>query len=227
MAYRDRNPFEDEDNFEDISDTPELARIKQEKELYQQRMIDSSYRSLRMINESQGIASETAEELRKQREQLERTDKNLDKISGDLKQTDRNITSLKSIWGTMSNWFKKPVQTDDPHTEDSRANALKINQDIRRDNNEIKNNLRTINQRADLSWEGDSDANVRQSSTDAIVDKNLDNMMAGLEILKNQGMALGAEIDDHNVLLDRIQRKTETADANIENQNLRIRKILK
>ena len=63
-----------------------------------------------MIIESQSSAMETAEALRKQREQLERTSKNLDKINGDLDESDRNITSLKSIWGTMSNWFKKPLK---------------------------------------------------------------------------------------------------------------------
>ena len=227
MAYRNgRNPFEDEeeDNFEEISDNPEVARIKQETDLYQQRMIDSSYRSLQMINESQGLALDTAEELTRQREQLERTNKNLDKMHGDLNETDRNLTSLKGIWGTMSNWFKKPIKNE---SSGSSSNDVKnVNDQIRKDNNEIQRNIKKLDHKTDLSW--DNSADVRcPGATNEIVDRNLDQMLAGLTVLKGQGLALGNEIDDHNELLDVIQVKADKADMRTEIQTKKIQKILR
>jgi len=227
MAYRS-NPFEveeEDDKFEDISTSPEIVNIKQQKDLHEQRMIDSSYRSLRIINETQGIATETAEELHKQRQQLERTDKNLDKIHGDLKQTDRNITSLKSIWGTMSTWFKKPITNN---TEEANGSVSQSVNAIKQDNQVLKDNVRNIDQATNLSWEGNTD-NIRNppSAANDIVDKNLDQMLSGLQMLKQQGLNLGNEIDDHNILIDKIQRKTENTDDKLEGQNKRMNQILR
>jgi len=65
------------------------------------------------------------------------------------------------------------------------------------------------------------------TSVDDIVDKNLDQMLAGLSMLKNQGLALGNEIDSQNVLLDDISSKVDKTDVRIGSQDNKIRKILK
>ena len=65
------------------------------------------------------------------------------------------------------------------------------------------------------------------SSTNEIVDKNLEEMLAGLSVLKNQGLALGSEIDSQNELLDDISSKVQKTDVRIGTQESKIRKILK
>eukprot|EP00111_Clytia_hemisphaerica_P011568 TCONS_00034010-protein len=235
MAYKSnfgKNPFEDEDEdkFQDLSDDPELMNIRQQQDLYRQKMVQSSNRSVQMIIESQSTAMETSEALRKQREQLERTSKNLDKINGDLDESDRNITSLKSIWGTMSNWFKKPVKKVDNAADQQGPSSEEEDKQLQAETKELQQNLRKLDN-FDVhssSYTGSSSGGARyRTEEDDIVDKNLDTMLAGLTMLKGQGMALGKEIDEHNDMLEDIQRKTDKSDVRIEDQNKRMNKILR
>ena len=226
MAYRGKNPFEDEqeDNFEDISTSPELKKLRAEQDYHKQKMIDSSYRSVRMIQESQDIASETAETLHKQREQLERTNRYLGKMQDDLKESDRSITSLKSIWGTMSNWFKKPVTKSS--TDVSNEKTSETVSQLKKENEELKKDVIRGNKATDLAWEGGYQSHEQNSGND-IVDHNLDQMLSGLAILKQQGLSLGKEIDEHNEIIMDIQGKVEKTDIAIESQDQRIKKILR
>ena len=236
MAYKSNmstNPFEDEeDKFDDLANDPELMNIRQQQDLYRQRMVQSSNRSVQMIIESQSTAMETAEELRKQREQLERTSKNLDRINGDLDESDRNITSLKGIWGTMSNWFKKPIKKqEETQNGTSATSSEEEDRRLMAENKQLKENLRRLDHieiepsSGRGSFSGSSSSFRTQE--DDIVDKNLDTMLAGLAMLKGQGLALGNEIDDQNDLIENIGSKASKADVRLEDQNSKMNKILR
>lgn len=228
-AYRSRfGEEENDDKFHDLSDDPELMNIRQQQDYYRQQMVQSSNRSVQMVIESQTTAMETAEELRKQREQLERTSKNLDKINNDLDESDRNITSLKSIWGTMSNWFKKPVKKPEEVTQKV-SSSDEEDKKLQEETRNIQRNLRKLDN-IDVdsgSRSGTSGGTSYRTAEDDIVDKNLDTMLAGLTMLKNQGLSLGKEIDDHNELIEDITSKSERADNRVVNQNRRMDKILR
>jgi len=207
-------------------------------------MVDSSFRSVNLINESQQLASNTAEDLQVQREKLERTNQRLDAMQDDLNESDRNITGLKSIWGTMSNWFKKPVSRATPPPSKPNDNDLEeserdLSGDIRATDQDIQQNLQKLDN-VEPGFGGSGSARGRQQqqqsygvssrqpqSVDAIVDNNLDQMLAGLTALKTQGLALGSEIDSQNAIIDDIQGKVEKTDARVGAQESRIRKILK
>lgn len=235
---RGKNPFDDdeaEDNFEEVGQSTDFLRIKQEKELLEKRMIESTYRSVGLINESQQVATETGESLQVQREKLERTNKTLEKMQDDLNETDRNITGLKSIWGTMSNWFKKPVKksvpVDDSEGQKDDGLSSKESTALKETNDGIHRNLnqlRMINVQEPHSVRQSGAHNYNEpTSVDNIVDKNLDQMLAGLSMLKTHGLALGDEIDSQNKLLDDISSKVEKTDTKIGFQENKIRKILK
>jgi len=236
MAYKSNmstNPFEgeEEDKFDDLANDPEMMNIRQQQDLYRQRMVQSSNRSVQMIIESQSTAMETAEELRKQREQLERTSKNLDKISGDLDESDRNITSLKGIWGTMSNWFKKPIKKqDEMQNGTSATSSEEEDKQMIAENKQMQQNLRkldNIDVEPSSGYSGRGAGASLRTEEDVIVDKNLDTMLAGLAMLKGQGLALGNELDDQNDLLENIGAKTSKADLRLEDQNSKMNKILR
>lgn len=229
-AYRSKfTEEENNDNFHDLSDDPEMMNIRQQQDYHRQQMVQSSNRSVQMIIESQTTAIETADELRKQREQLERTSKNLDKINSDLNESDRNITSLKGIWGTMSNWFKKPLKKTE---EDSSKTHRSSEDDDRRLQEEARNIQQNLKKLDNIDVDsgahsGASGASQYRTAEDDIVDKNLDTMLAGLTMLKSQGLSLRNELDDHNELIVDISKKSETADVRIEDQNKRMNKILR
>ena len=230
-AYRSkfaREEGEEDDKFHDISDDPEMMNIRQQQDYYRQQMVQSSNRSVQMVVESQSTAMETADELRKQREQLERTSKNLDKINNDLNESDRNITSLKGVWGTMSNWFRKPLKKPEEvpqQVSSSEEEDRKLQEETR----SIQRNLRKLDN-IDVdsgSRSGATGGAKYRTSEDDLVDKNLDTMLAGLTMLKNQGLSLGKEIDDHNELIEDITSKSEKADVRIGSQNRKMDKILR
>ncbi|MEQ2248345.1 hypothetical protein ILYODFUR_018254 [Ilyodon furcidens] len=138
MAYpKSHNPFADDDDneesfkpksrgFEDESDSGLTDAERRQRNLQQEVMrtaksaVDSSYRSLSLIYESEKMGVETAEELVRQGEALKRTDRMLDNMDEDLKTSQRHITSIKSVWGGLVNYFKGKPETK-PAPEEPKA----------------------------------------------------------------------------------------------------------
>lgn len=50
----------------------------------------------------------------RQGEVLKRTDKMLDNMDQDLKTSQKHITSIKSVWGGLVNYFKGKPETKPP-----------------------------------------------------------------------------------------------------------------
>ncbi|XP_065054762.1 synaptosomal-associated protein 29-like [Rhopilema esculentum] len=214
------NPFE-EDDFEEIH-SAELSRIKHEKQLYEKRMFDSTQRSMRLIEESKDVACKTEEELARQEESLLRTETTLDKINGDLDVADRQLTSLKSIWGTIGNYFRKPVQTkaiEVPHKE----KRVEKNPTVT-----TTEKIRQQTKGPNIGWEEKKDVFGSQpSNVNVQLDKNLDSMMSGLSELKGHALLMGNTLDRHDDIIDRVTYKTTRVDDRVESSSKELRKILK
>ena len=77
------------------------------------RTLDSSQRSLGLLHESEKVGMATAEELSRQKEQLRGTEQRLDDINSTLKQSERHLQGIKSIFGGLRNYFsgKGPAAT--------------------------------------------------------------------------------------------------------------------
>ena len=71
----------------------------------EERTLDSSQRSLGLLHESEKVGMATAEELSRQKEQLRGTEQRLDDINATLKQSERHLTGIKSIFGGLRNYF--------------------------------------------------------------------------------------------------------------------------
>uniref|UniRef100_A0A2H8TIZ2 Synaptosomal-associated protein 29 n=1 Tax=Melanaphis sacchari TaxID=742174 RepID=A0A2H8TIZ2_9HEMI len=61
----------------------------------EQRTLQSTERTLRLLRESENIGTATAEELVRQREQLQNTDKRLDEINSNLRVSQKHIQGIK------------------------------------------------------------------------------------------------------------------------------------
>lgn len=206
------NPFEDE-TFEEIH-SAECSRIQSEKELYEKRMLESSKRSLRLIEESKETACNTEVELHSQEESLLRTEKTLDQVNGDLDVTNRHITSLKSIWGTLGNYFRKPIQPKKPEEPASSSSN--------------KSQTRPTVAATSSGWEERKDVyDSRPSDVNAVLDRNLDSMMSGLTELKEHALLFSDTLDRHDDIIERVTYKATVADTRIEDSDKKIRQILK
>ena len=69
------------------------------------RTLDSSNRSLGLLYESEKVGAATGEELHRQKEQLLRTEGRLDEINSTLKQSERHLNGIKSVFGGIKNYL--------------------------------------------------------------------------------------------------------------------------
>lgn len=90
---------------------PDLT-IEQQRQAFQekrneieQRTLQSSNRSIGLLLETEKVGNATAEELMKQREQLEKTTKQLDDINSTLRFSQKHLNGLKSVFGGLKNYL--------------------------------------------------------------------------------------------------------------------------
>lgn len=90
----------------------EDRNLESERQLYierkkaiEDRTIQSTERSISILRDSEQIGIATAEELSRQREQLEKTDKRLDEINATLRFSQKHINGIKSVFGSLKNYL--------------------------------------------------------------------------------------------------------------------------
>ncbi|XP_061623542.1 synaptosomal-associated protein 29 isoform X2 [Phyllopteryx taeniolatus] len=261
MAYSEsRNPFADNDDDEErfrpsnrgfdgdpgdsgLSDAERRQRyLQQEVMRTAQSAVDSSYRSLGYIYESEKMGVETAEELMRQGEVLKRTDKMLDNMDEDLKTSQKHINSIKSVWGGLVSYFKgKPDQTKPPPEEvkpyqgNERLQSALATSRGQEDKYQASHpNLRKLETGgfgATASVDGGSSAqngysqNRHLRQAHQTLDNNLDEMAHGLSRLRNLGLGLQSEIDSQDDPIDSLLNKVDKMDTKINNTNQQIKRL--
>lgn len=87
-------------NFEEQRQT-----FLEKKKAIENRTIQSTERSISLLRDSEQVGIATAEELMRQREQLEKTDKRLDEINATLRFSQKHINGIKSVFGSLKNYL--------------------------------------------------------------------------------------------------------------------------
>ncbi|KAF4110387.1 hypothetical protein G5714_009639 [Onychostoma macrolepis] len=260
-AYpKSHNPFADDDeedskpqrgfNFDDDPEESSLSPAERRQRQLQQEVmrtaqsaVDSSYRSLGLIYESEKVGAETAEELIRQGEALKRTEKMIDNMEQDMRTSQRHISTIKSVWGGMVNYFKgkpeppKPAEKEQPVSYEANSrlqNALtesKQQEDKYQASHPNLRKLDTSGFGASASLDnGPSDQNgypknKHLRAAHQQLDSNLDDMSLGLGRLKNLGLGLQSEIDDQDVSLDALLNKVDTMDGKISSTNRQLKNL--
>lgn len=215
-------------------------QLLERKKAIEERTIQSSERSLTLLRDSEQIGVATAEELLRQREQLERTEKRLDEINTTLRFSQKHIQGIKSVFGSLKNYLSgKSGETLPPGQKDtdsitalgtSTSSPLTKSIDATRANigspTENHPGLRTRG--LDSDWDRPSaSSGPGTQKVNQVLDKNLDDMCSSLSRLKGLAQGLGEEIDTQNDLVDRITDKTDKADVTLMRQNKEMSRILK
>lgn len=222
-------PFLDEpsNDFEFV----DADQIRHQMRQTQQRSLDSTKRSLALIEDSHDVACKTAEELEYQGEQLNRIERNLDIIHDDMEVANRHITSMKSIFGTVGNYFKRA-----PKQSASRQPAENPKQGLHNmtTSHAFEPSSSKPQQYGASSSSGYSAYEGKQTQSfvsndpyERQLNENLDLMTKGLGRLKEDALILGNELDRQNAQLPRITAKAESADVKVEKAQKDIRKILR
>ncbi|KAG8230473.1 hypothetical protein J437_LFUL013593 [Ladona fulva] len=206
-------------------------QLLERKKMIEERTIQSSQRSLGILMESEQIGVATAEELLKQREQLERTESRLDDINSTLRTSQKHIQSIKSVFGSLRNYLSgRPNEA--PKTHDA-------GRDINRRPNPLGEHLNTIGQEERNEIASDhpglrvrglareESLTSKPTNVNDVLDSNLEEMSISIGRIKGLARGLGDEIDLQNELLDGISTKADKADLAITRQNRDMKKILK
>lgn len=259
MAYpKSHNPFADDDEQEDwkpksrgFDDEPSDSGLsepeRRQRYLQQEVMrsaqsaVDSSYRSLGLIAESEKMGVETAEELVRQGEALKRTDKMLDNMDQDLKTSQKHINSIKSVWGGMVNYFRGKPETKPPPEQPKAYEASeKLNAALSSSKGNEERyqashpNLRKINTGGFGASASIDDGSSRQNGypqnrhlreAHQTLDNNLDDMSDGLSRLRNLGLGLQSEIENQDDSIDSLLNKVDKMDVKIGNTNQQIKNL--
>lgn len=167
--------------------------------LANRRMEDSSAQCVRLINQTLDTAAETSEELELQRESLNRTEAHLDAMDVDLEQSKRSMREVKSVWGGWLNRFTKPTFAAEPKIK-SKPMPKQPSDSGRRSNKGSQRDEKPKN----------------ESTGNATVDKNLDEIERGLQMLNGHALLMGHQLDESNQTIDRIKVKMERNDVKIK-----------
>ena len=231
VFYRKSNPFaEEEEEFETVSKDEVLSQMR----AAQQKSLDSTKRSLALIEDSHDMAVKTGEELVCQREALNRTERNLDKIQNDMVIADRHIKSMKSIWGAMANYFKKAPKQNPvgPPSEDIKT-SRRADEMLSEASLQFRAQAKERNDYGygESGYSGfsslQSNAFGEDDQYERQLDTNLDAISKGIRRLKEDALGLGDEIESSTVQIERIGEKADVAQIKVERSRKEVQKLLR
>ncbi|GIY84826.1 synaptosomal-associated protein 29 [Caerostris darwini] len=224
-------------------------QLLEERRRIEERTLQSTNNSLGLLHESEQVGILTAEELVKQREQLENIEENLDIINNTMRTSQKHINSLKSIFGGIKNYFSKGGEADPALKtqttevpERKQTSALSSTIDTLKTDTRLSEATHPALRIRNLPYdEPDSLRNElftqekissppaakNTNNIEEKLDKNLEFMSMGLGRLKNLAIGLNEEIEQQNDMIDTIHNKADKADETLEYQNRQIKRILK
>ncbi|XP_066592102.1 synaptosomal-associated protein 29 [Prorops nasuta] len=227
-------------NFDNELEEKHQDLVQRKKEI-ENRTIQSSERSISLLRDSEQIGAATAEELIRQREQLERTEKRLDDINSSLRFSQKHIQGIKSVFGSLKNYLSgRSIDAPAPSTVSpklseststgSMSTSPALLNSLERSPNALSASHPALKQRG-IFYEDNEDidqyTNSKSKDLTAVLGKNLDEMSGSIAKLKNLAIGLSEEIESQNDLIDNITDKTEKADIMLQKQNKDLTHLLK
>jgi len=212
------------------------ALIQRRKEV-EDRTLASSERGLGLLFESEKVGSATAVELTRQKEQLLNTESKLDEINSSLRQSERHLQGIRSVFGSVRNYFSGRSASA-ASTGNVPGNAPGVNRNAGPASGPGQSSYNDFNNRVSQSHHNISGSVQQQkqlqqgqqsysSAVDDQVDRNLDDMASSLARLKGLAQGLNTELDEHNDIMDRVADKADTVGFKVDKQNKDMGKILK
>lgn len=172
------------------------------------RMEESSYNSLRTLNETVDTGIHTTEELERQAETLDRVDARLDEMDVDLGKAKKSMRVIKSPFGGIANYFSRRKKVDeiiDPKTAPPVPKGGATGRGPAQQQKPAKQYA---------------------SSGSKVVDRNMDEMEKALHQLKGIGELISDQLDDSEVQIERIKVKVDRNEVKIKNLNKDIKREL-
>jgi len=222
----------------------------QEHVTKQKQTLESQQRALRVLTETEQIGADTAVELKRQGEVLNRAETKVDNINENLNVAEYHVRTIKSWFGGLTNKFRKqpnrggssngPNGQNEQEAADHAADVEQINRQAdtanelvhnmnRQDNvNRVRNSNHPNhgqNQNINPQPSSGSSAPTQFDLYENQIDSNLDQMSSGLSRLKDLGMGLNTELANQNNQLERLNNKMGKVDERTANVNQVLRRL--
>ena len=213
-----------------------LAQRRREVE---DRTLASSEVSLGLLYESEKVGAATAVEMSRQKEQLLNTETKLDEINSSLRQSEKHIQGIRSVFGSIRNYFSgqsasasaasgsspAPLPPGGNRNLSASASAGSgLGQQGRQaEFNDFNNRV----SQAGTARQQQVQAGQNYNAVDEQLDRNLDDMAHSLARLKGLAQGLNTELDDHNQIIERVHDKAEVVGFKVDKQNKEMGRILK
>lgn len=201
-------------------------QLLQRKRDIEERTVQSSERSVCLLRDSEQIGAATAEELIRQREQLQRTEKRLDDINSTLRFSQKHIQGIKSVFGSLKNYLSgksldAPIQSTKLSESSSSGSMTSpaLSNSLEQVQNNISNSHSSTKIREDYDDNNYTEIKPAKDRVTKALEQNLNEMSGSLARLKHLAIGLSEEIDSQNYLVDDITDKTEKADIMLQKQN--------
>lgn len=218
------------------SQAKKQQRLMEEIERIQRRTLESSERSLGMIHESEQVGITTAEDLLHQREQLENCEDKVSNINRSLRTTQKHINSIKSVFYGFRGMFSKtppsptaqpPAAEDPPKRPSSGGLAQSIEQHKSQATYTTPEHPALKLREVDYMNNSSPSPLYTNQDIERKLGDNLDDISLGIERLKGLAIGLGEEIQDQNVMLDRLTSGVDKAEGTVRRQTKEMEKQLK
>lgn len=167
------------------------------------------------------------QELIRQREQLQRTEKRLDDINSTLRFSQKHIQGIKSVFGSLKNYLSgksldvAPIPSTKLSESSSSGSVTSpaLTNSIEQVQNNISNSYSSMKIRGGYDDNDYESARPPKDRVTKALEENLNEMSGSLARLKHLAIGLSEEIDSQNDLIDNITDKTEKADTILQKQN--------
>ncbi|CAN0330061.1 unnamed protein product [Lampetra fluviatilis] len=241
----DKEDDEDDDEEDFAAPRTRQEELRQEVLRRQRAMAQSTGRSAGLIADSEKVGVETAQELIRQGEALRRTEKTLDKMDGDLSISQRHISSIKSVFGGLANYFRskpEPPKAEPPVEDIARGNARlqealdksKETQSQYEDRHPVLRKQEMAGFYDDIGSETvpGGAAKVDGSKKNPVLqayhqkmDNDLEDIGMGLGRLKGLALGLQTEIGEQDEVIDRLASRVDKVDNRVRSTNQQVRKL--
>jgi len=238
MSGRNANPFLDEKSAQSPDEALGVVRSKILDVQHDSKA--STQRSLALLHETDAIGTKTAENLIEQGEQLERTNRRMDEIDNNLKQSQRDVNRLKSIFGRFTNWKLDKKEKKDATGQPSKTSPME--DEAGRPVGGLKQlaGARPVTGPTSNSWETTSSSARRPpghagnaieneiEDNERQLEADLGDMAIMTDRLKALALGMGDELDKHNQMIDKLSTRVAHTDKTVSSQEKTLRtKVLK
>lgn len=172
----------------------------------------SALRSLRLLEETTTILTDTGVELRKQGEQIANSTRGVEMIESNAKQSERKLNSIESPWGTLANKIKPTPKQKSGFS--FKALKPKKNKDKqKKQEKQTKQSADNGKKQVQLASGSEQEFAETMEKNELYIDKMISQLDNLITLSKDIGQELAVQQED----LDYLQKRTESANRHMAN----------